>query len=366
MNIKSFLLASACFAVLHGATAAEAGAAPDPFLGIYAQYDPISGELSDVYRVTKWRGAYQLAMLESPAQGWNYMRDVKLMQPSDPYAVDAIYPQHPRVATLAAEDRVYLHHVPDGIFSRAGRSETGYVFLERGKGLGPLERRPLGYLAGETKYSPKKGELEIALRGLNYSGRLVEFLVSSPDDSANEVGTESIRPYASSTSKCCLFVPPSGKETTTVNVQYRFLPDGPSIKKLMTLPMPVSSANLWMVLHEDESLELVVLNEENKYDGPDTASWPGKIKQYPRPPVAYRAQRATDELRRKRQMVGDMIARRSALPESAAAEVREAIYMHQQMLLYTESRLACAATGADFKFCHSKAISDSARAIRER
>lgn len=155
--------------------------------------------------------------------------------------------------------------------------------------------------------------LALSVRALNYTDKEVEYIaIEAPDDRNNGGGGEAMNPFGGGGNGCCFSVPREWHPGLKALVRFKFsneeaeahLPPSPpdyrpgGIKvntRVVDIPPydPTTAADVWTIIHADESLEVVVTFVE-----PNHPAWPGRVKGRPVPSREYRLklwQREVDE-----------------------------------------------------------------------
>ena len=145
--------------------------------------------------------------------------------------------------------------------------------------------------------------LSLSVRALNYTDKEVEYIaIEAPDDRNNGGGGEAMNPYGGGGNGCCFSVPREWHPGLKALVRFKFtheegeahLPPAPphywpgGIKvntRLVDIPPydPTTAADVWTIVHADESIEVVVTFVE-----PNHPAWPGRVKGRPVPSREYR------------------------------------------------------------------------------
>lgn len=153
----------------------------------------------------------------------------------------------------------------------------------------------------------EKPTVNVSLHGVNYSGETFSYDVADPATPDKAAGGELIDPFGAGGTTCCITLPKrwhSGiklKIRTTHWLKKR--PDGslPEIKQVQVVDVPAyiegKPGELWVLREVDGKISVVSSDFQ-----PDHPKWPGKVKGWPVPSLAY--QRERWELYRKHEAGG--------------------------------------------------------------
>lgn len=276
--------------------AARAEAA-DPVAGIYFLVDPATGLEHDVLKVNRVRGTYRFRFhMENPRK-WSEPDEAALAGRDHAYRHPAPFHQDTDVRVLSAPNTGDLYLVPQGATTRLGRPYTPYLGDIEILGLRfALNRRPLGATRDGQPYRPLPDERKVHVHAMNYSAGMVALSVAAPGRPQNAVDTDTLNPYAYGAESCCFYIPAKWRADARIDVEYRRLPDTAIHRKNMALPVYSNPAHLWLVMHEDGDLEVVLSAQltEHSLEEPGEPTWSGSIKQFPAAPEAYRKQRMAE------------------------------------------------------------------------
>ena len=290
---KSLMIVTIAALCISRAAWAQVGE-PDKFSGIYSVVDPLTGSEQNVLKVSQASGAYSFRFQMHDPRKWYPPEKADLIGAGHEYLGRASLPQDPNVEVLFARGTGYLYRVPDGATSRLGSPYTGYLADLHILGfIGSVHRRPLGGTRHGQHYQNRPGKLSLPVHGLNYSAGMVALSVTAPGQPDNAVDTDTLNPYSSSAGACCFYLPAQWHADASIQVEYQLLPDKTVHRKTLPVPDYATPANLWLVMHEHGSLEVVLSDQKTEYstENPRDASWRGSIKGYPSAPAAYRQQR---------------------------------------------------------------------------
>jgi len=158
--------------------------------------------------------------------------------------------------------------------------------------------------AVETKASPPKptASVSVNVHGVNYTADPFTYVVVDEHNPSNQAGGEHVGPYNGGGIRCCFKLPRQWKPGLRVNIHSTHWlkkdakGDLPEVNKVYTLEVPPypngKVGELWILRTAEGSIEIVVSEVE-----PDQPEWPGKVKGWPEPSIAF--QREQWELVRK-------------------------------------------------------------------
>ncbi|WP_332855165.1 hypothetical protein [Duganella sp. S19_KUP01_CR8] len=327
-------VAAGCLAL--SLPAVSGAADKDVFSGIYSTIDPHTGAEVDMLKIQKFLDDGYTVFINAGA--WSGPNEGKIGEPSEQWAMPGPFPHDPKVVTLSVEGLGALYQLPQGVFSRAGKSETGYLTHMVQLGTIELKRRPLVAdhqergERGVNDYQPQATEQKVEVSALNYSGKNIQIGLSAASNKKNAVDTDPLHPYMSSVPSCCFYLPKTWNASLRVNVEYRSLPDG----KLTTVPLAVpkydSPRTLWVAVQPDGRMEI---SFPKSYLDDD------KQRTMPAPPPAERAAIQAWQLKRYKEAVADLSQQLKKSPESVRNQFREDLIARRQMVRYTEVLNAC-------------------------
>ena len=138
------------------------------------------------------------------------------------------------------------------------------------------------------------GETSVSVHGVNYSDQEFTYVLQDPLHPSNQAGGETIGRYEAGGIMCCFTLPEKWRPEMKINIQYTYYlpkkPDGslPEIRKstMVEVPHYDKPQELWVLRHADGSMGIV-----SSIYQPDHPKWPGKIKGWPVPSLAYRRER---------------------------------------------------------------------------
>lgn len=184
--------------------------------------------------------------------------------------------------------------------------------------------------APEAMASPKTNTVSVSIHGVNYTANPFRYvLVDAKNPSNGTGGGEHISPFGGGGTSCCLALPERWSPGIQVKIHAtHWLPKTaqgnlPEVEKTYTVDIPAypngGAGELWVLRTAEGAVELVMSNVE-----PDHPQWPGKVKGWPQPSLAY--QRERWELHRKiaerdvtlfRQLLREFQTRKDALLQEA-------------------------------------------------
>lgn len=130
-------------------------------------------------------------------------------------------------------------------------------------------------------------KLAVEIGGINYSDQPITYALSDPDNPASGAG-EPVDPFGAGGVMCCFLLPANWQPGIKVRVQIFDTHRKPVRDDIVELPPYVDgkAGRLWAVYYQDGSVD--VFSSEN---GPPHATWPGRVKGWPVPSLAYRRER---------------------------------------------------------------------------
>ena len=141
-----------------------------------------------------------------------------------------------------------------------------------------------------------KSDVPVPLHGVNYSGQTFRYFLVDPTNEKNSGGGEEIGPFEAGGTVCCFTLPAQWRPGLKVEIRETYWlpkrPDNtlPELKKKHVVKVPSYAGRevgeLWVIRAADGTMSLVSSNYQ-----PNHRKWPGKIKGWPVPDLAYRRQR---------------------------------------------------------------------------
>jgi hypothetical protein len=291
------LMAALCISPDAIAGAGAEAEATDPFAGIYFLVDPLTGAEQDVLKVSRVLGEYNFRFMTENPRKWSTPDKAEVVGSDHHYRHAGPISQSPDVKVLSAAHVGDLYLVPQGATSRLGRPYTGYLGDIEILGLRfALNRRPLGGTRDGQDDRPLPDERKVHVHAINYSANMVALSVTAPGRPTNAVDTDPLNPYTFGAETCCFSIPAKWRADTRVDVEYQLPPDRAIHKQTLALPEYSTPAHLWLVMHEDGKLEVVLSAQLTEYslERPGAATWRGTLKHFPSAPKAYRQQRMAE------------------------------------------------------------------------
>lgn len=141
-----------------------------------------------------------------------------------------------------------------------------------------------------------KSSLPVSIHGVNYSVEPFSFVLNDPGDPKNQGGGELVDSYAAGGTTCCFELPKKWRPGIKVSIQSKHwvgksaddsLHDINSTH-LVEIPQYADGkpGELWVLRATDGSINIVSSDFQ-----PDHPSWPGKVKGWPIPSIAYQRER---------------------------------------------------------------------------
>ena len=136
------------------------------------------------------------------------------------------------------------------------------------------------------------GRVPVGIHGVNYTAQEFGFVLVDPSDKENGAGEEAITAFGAGGTVCCFNLPKQWRAGLKAELRATvWIPPTPekslsSVKKSYVLDIPAyeqgKAAELWILRTAADEYNLVASNFQ-----PDHPQWPGKIKGWPVPSVAY-------------------------------------------------------------------------------
>ncbi len=141
-----------------------------------------------------------------------------------------------------------------------------------------------------------KSTVPVSIHGVNYSVEPFSFTLKDPVDPKNEGGGELVDSYSAGGTTCCFELPKKWRPGIKVSIQSRHwlgknADDSLHFingSHLVEVPPYVDGrpGELWVLRAADGRLEIVSSDAQ-----PDHPNWPGKVKGWPVPSLAYQRDR---------------------------------------------------------------------------
>jgi hypothetical protein len=184
------------------------------------------------------------------------------------------------------------------------------------------------FLAAPMLLACAKSTVPVSLHGVNYGAEPFSYVVVDPNDEENKGGGELIDSYAAGGTTCCYELPKTWRPGIKVEIRStHWLPkaaDGhlPEVKGKHVVDVPRYAdgkvGELWVLRAADGSMSLVSSDFQ-----PDHPKWPGKVKGWPVPSLAYQRQRWDIYIKHEKggiKVFEGLLADLKALPDSTAKE----------------------------------------------
>lgn len=147
--------------------------------------------------------------------------------------------------------------------------------------------------------APATGNVPVSVHAVNYSNEEFEYSVQDPLDKANAGGGESIGRYAAGGTMCCYGLPQQWRPGLKVKLEYvLYFPDPvtgdiPTTHNaaIIDIPQYAKPEEMWVVRDEQGVMNVILSNVQ-----PDHPKWPGAVKGWPVPTLAYYRERADIEI----------------------------------------------------------------------
>jgi hypothetical protein len=150
--------------------------------------------------------------------------------------------------------------------------------------------------AVQTNPLVEKNTVAVNIHGVNYTAEPFRYVLVDAMNPSNGAGGEHIGPYNGGGITCCFMLPKRWRPGILVKVHSTHwlstddTRDLSEIEKIYTVEVPAypdgSVGELWVLRTPDGTIELVTSNVE-----PDHPQWPGKVKGWPEPSLAYQRER---------------------------------------------------------------------------
>jgi hypothetical protein len=141
-----------------------------------------------------------------------------------------------------------------------------------------------------------KSALPVSIHGVNYSAEPFSFVLQDPADSKNKGDGELVDSYAAGGTTCCYVLPKKWQPGMKVSIESKHwlgkaadnsLHDVASTQ-LVEIPRYADgkAGELWVLRAADGTMDIVSSDFQ-----PDHPKWPGRIKGWPVPSLAYQRER---------------------------------------------------------------------------
>lgn len=141
-----------------------------------------------------------------------------------------------------------------------------------------------------------KNTVPVSVHGVNYAADEFSYVIEDPSNNKNTAGGETIGPFAAGGTMCCYELPTKWHSGIQVKINathwLKVKPDGslPEVVETKIVEVPPylngKAGELWVMRAADGQLSLVSSDFQ-----PDHSKWPGKLKGWPVPSLAYRRER---------------------------------------------------------------------------
>ena len=148
----------------------------------------------------------------------------------------------------------------------------------------------------DTVASSSKNGVSVNVHGVNYTAEPFRYAIVDPKDPTNEAGGEHIEPFAAGGIMCCFTLPKKWSPGMKVEIRStHWLPEDPAgqlpeVKKVHTVDVPPypdgKAGELWVLRTAEGGIDLVSSDLQ-----PNHPQWPGKVKGWPVPSLAYQRER---------------------------------------------------------------------------
>lgn len=137
--------------------------------------------------------------------------------------------------------------------------------------------------------------VSVNIQALNYTAEPFRYVLVDAANPLNKAEGEHISPFSGGGITCCFTLPKHWRPGIQVNVHATHWlsktdrGDLPEVEKIYTVEVPAypeGAGELWVLRTADGTIELVTSNVE-----PDRPQWPGKVKGWPEPSLAYQRER---------------------------------------------------------------------------
>jgi hypothetical protein len=142
----------------------------------------------------------------------------------------------------------------------------------------------------------KSTTASVSIHGVNYTDEVFSYSVEDPTDKNNQGGGELIDPYAAGGTMCCYELPKKWRPGIKLQINTtRWLPKKPdgnmpevNEKHMVEVPPYVDGkpGELWVIRNADGTVAVISSDFQ-----PDHEKWPGKVKGWPVPSLAYQRER---------------------------------------------------------------------------
>lgn len=174
---------------------------------------------------------------------------------------------------------------------------------------------------------PANSDVPVSIHAVNYSDQEFEYFLQDPARESNSGGGESITRFAAGGIMCCYSLPKTWHPGLKVKIHYEvYFPSkkGEEIRiltesSLIDIPQYKEPHELWVVRDVQGEISIVLSNFQ-----PDHPNWPGKVKGWPVPSLAYRRERWNLYMDHELAGLRSFEKNQKALNENPEKEAREA------------------------------------------
>jgi hypothetical protein len=164
----------------------------------------------------------------------------------------------------------------------------------------------------------KTGTASVSIHGVNYTDQVFSYTVEDPANSDNHGGGELIDRYAAGGTMCCYDLPKKWRPGIKIKVDVtRWLPKKADenlteVHEIHVVEVPPyvdgKVGELWVLRNADGTIGVVSSDYQ-----PDHETWPGKVKGWPVPSLAYQRERwdlyiqlAEDEVKGAQELIDEL------------------------------------------------------------
>lgn len=286
-------------------------AAQDDVTGIYSGFSIDSGVEMPALKIDKVDDGYVMQLPQPDAHAWGFGVDAKAFPSDYNFGETTGWEHDPGVVIVGSEESgAWLVKVPRRPQRNIHTPATGYYFFSKVFGAVEVSRRPLGVQPSQPAPRQRLADaslVRLEVRALNYSARQLTSLgVTALDNPRNSASTDPLLPYAEAYATSHFTLPRQWRAGLAVQVAYRLYPDSTVRQARVEIPRYPASAGkpgaLWLIVGADEKIEIVVAGYKDGAElaYPGDEEWPGKLKEFPQPPLAYRQQVWAGQIQEKK------------------------------------------------------------------
>ncbi|MYN38951.1 DUF3304 domain-containing protein [Duganella sp. FT109W] len=142
-----------------------------------------------------------------------------------------------------------------------------------------------------------KPAVPVSVHGVNYAGDEFSYVIEDPLNNKNTAGGETVGSFAAGGTMCCYELPRKWQSGLQIRIKathwLKAKPDGslPEVAETKVVEVPPYQngkvGELWVVRAADGQLTVVSSDFQ-----PDHPNWPGKVKGWPVPSLAYQRERS--------------------------------------------------------------------------